>query len=153
VTSATAGPPGPEVGRPTVPWRRLRPLVAPLAAGGAVLLAAAAAGAAPPAAMALVPPCPLHALTGLWCPLCGGTRAVAALGSGDVGAAVAANVLVVLVAVPVAAVVWVRWVVRRHRDSAARVLDPSTRTLALAAALLGVFAVLRNLPAGQWFAP
>lgn len=43
------------------------------------------------------PPCPFHALTGLQCPGCGGTRALHALLHGDVGAAVRFNPLLFVV--------------------------------------------------------
>ncbi|WP_244156676.1 DUF2752 domain-containing protein [Actinomyces denticolens] len=35
--------------------------------------------------------CPTHRITGFWCPLCGGTRATAALLRGDLGTALAYN--------------------------------------------------------------
>jgi len=41
----------------------------------------------------LMPTCPLHALTGLYCPGCGGTRAIQALLHGDPGRALAYNPL------------------------------------------------------------
>jgi hypothetical protein len=41
-------------------------------------------------------PCPLRALTGLPCPLCGMTTAATGLASGDLGAALAANPFVLL---------------------------------------------------------
>ena len=41
--------------------------------------------------------CPIHALTGYYCPGCGGTRALSALGRGDVAAAVHQNALVFVV--------------------------------------------------------
>lgn len=44
--------------------------------------------------------CPIHALTGYYCPGCGGTRALLALGRGDVATAAHQNALV-LVVIPV----------------------------------------------------
>ena len=43
-------------------------------------------------------PCPLRALTGIPCPLCGMTTAATGLASGDLGAALAANPFVFLLA-------------------------------------------------------
>ena len=68
----------------------------------------AALGAAPLAAGALLPaggrvdvlpPCPLLALTGVPCPLCGGTRAFAHAGHGDLAALLDANAVWVAYAV------------------------------------------------------
>ena len=47
--------------------------------------------------------CPLYALTGLYCPGCGGLRGVNDLSNGHVGAAASSNLLLVL-AIPVRAV-------------------------------------------------
>jgi len=49
-----------------------------------------------------LPPCPFHALTGLYCPGCGSTRALHALLQGDVAQAMAMNPLLV-VALPMLA--------------------------------------------------
>lgn len=54
--------------------------------------------------------CPLRALTGLDCPLCGGLRAVNDLTHADLSAAWFSNALF-LISVPVLAVVWVWWLV------------------------------------------
>ncbi|MEO6703475.1 MAG: DUF2752 domain-containing protein [Jatrophihabitantaceae bacterium] len=43
-----------------------------------------------------IPLCPLHAMTGLWCPLCGVTRASHALLHGQLGTALQDNLLFVL---------------------------------------------------------
>lgn len=63
------------------------------------ILLAAAFGAGlllwfPPARNGFYPRCPVHALTGLLCPGCGGTRALAALLRGHVGEALGWNALV-----------------------------------------------------------
>ena len=64
-------------------------------------LGAAGAAAAYQAALGgegLWLPCPLRTLTGIPCPLCGMTTAATALASGDLGAALAANPFVLLLA-------------------------------------------------------
>lgn len=61
--------------------------------GGAALASAALAPFAP-ALAAGAPACPFHALTGLPCPTCGGTRALLALFQLDLPAALALNPLV-----------------------------------------------------------
>jgi hypothetical protein len=100
----------------------------------------------------VLPACPLHALTGLWCPLCGGTRTARAVAHGDLAGAAGFNLLVLLAA-PLAAALWVRWVLRRRRDPQARLLDPSPWLLAVSAGVLVAFGLVRNLPAGAWLAP
>jgi Protein of unknown function (DUF2752) len=139
---------------PTTPARRAAgsPLLAPLATAVVVAAAWLAVAVSDPRWSSVVPACPLHALTGLWCPLCGGTRTARALAHGDLAGAAGSNVLV-LVAVPAAAALWVRWVLRRRRDPQARPVDPPPRLLAVATVVLVAFAVVRNLPAGAWLAP
>lgn len=96
--------------------------------------------------------CPFHAVTGLWCPGCGGLRAIGDLTHGDVGAALSSNVLaVVLVAVLVVA--FGAWVARRWRGVTDRMLVLSNRWSVSVLVLLAVFTVARNLPAGAWLAP
>lgn len=130
---------------------RAHRLLAPLATGaavGAAWLAVAALG--PARAMPL--PCPLLAFTGLACPFCGGTHAAYALAHGDVVAAASHNALVVLAA-PVLAAVWTRWLVRRIRGEPVPMLAPSNRTVLIVSAGLLLFAVVRNLPFGGALAP
>jgi hypothetical protein len=62
------------------------------AAGAAVAYQAALGGEG------LLLPCPLRTLTGVPCPLCGMTTAATGLASGDLGAALAANPLVFVLA-------------------------------------------------------
>ena len=52
--------------------------------------------------------CPLHRITGLWCPLCGGTRATRELIHGDVWTALGYNPFALVVEVLAVALV-VRW--------------------------------------------
>jgi hypothetical protein len=143
-TSSTAGQ-----------WSSLRQ-PALVAAGG--LLAAVAlhlrdpnvAGSWGPSGIGL---CPWRALTGLWCPGCGGLRAVHELTHLDLAAAVSDNVLVVALVV-VLAVAWVQWVRLRWRGESAErmlVLSPVASTAVLVT--MGVFTVVRNLPPGAALAP
>ena len=98
--------------------------------------------------------CPLYATTGIYCPGCGGLRAVNDLTDGRVGAALSSNVLVA-VGVPIATVWLAVWLVARWRGTTVPALPPRARTaLAWAGALLAlVFTIARNTPAGAWLAP
>jgi uncharacterized protein DUF2752 len=85
-------------GRPAGAWRpgsvpeQLG--LAGLGAAGAVVAYGAALGGGE----GLWLPCPLRALTGVPCPLCGMTTAATGLASGDLGAALAANPFALLLA-------------------------------------------------------
>ena len=98
--------------------------------------------------------CPWLALTGLYCPGCGGLRAVKDLTHGDVLGAASSNLVFVLM-VPVLVLWWVRWTQTRwvgaERPALARRL--STVLIAVFAVVMVAFSVLRNLPAGSWLAP
>ena len=94
--------------------------------------------------------CPFRALTGLPCPVCGGLRAVNDLTSGDLPAAWGSNAFVVL-AVPVALVVWAHWVVLRWRGRGDETPPAFRAGWAVAGVLaLTAFGVLRWTP---WGAP
>lgn len=127
-------------------------LTAPLATAAGAAVAVGAAWVAGRLGFPLTPPCPLHALTGLWCPLCGGTRAIQALAGGDIGAAVGSNLLVVA-AVPLLVLAWGRWTALRASGRPVPMLALSSRAMAVTAAVLVVFMVLRNLPALAVLAP
>ena len=109
---------------------------------------------------AIVPPhgqgfylrCPLYEATGVLCPICGATRAVSALASGHLGAALHDNVLLVA-AVPVLVVLWLGWMARSvgGRPLLSRLRWPPALT-PYAAVVAVVFGVLRNLPFGPFHA-
>jgi hypothetical protein len=90
-----------------------------------------------------LPPCPVFALTGLFCPGCGSTRAMHALLHGDLPRAFAMNPLMV-VAIPLLALM----AASRTGWSAAAAACATLRLHSArgwAIALLG-YAVARNLP-------
>ena len=134
---------------------RVRALVGPAATAAVVGAVVVRLHATRGIDVAPIPLCPLHSLTGLWCPFCGGLRAVAALSHGDLPAALSFN-LPVTVLLPVIALSWVLWAraAWQRRDVAAPSLS-NRGWLALGAVLL-VFTVWRNLPQlplGAWLAP
>jgi hypothetical protein len=96
--------------------------------------------------------CPSAAL-GIYCPGCGGLRAVNDLTNGDVTAAASSN-LVLVVVLPFAVVALVVWALDRWqgktRHPSWHVLRPGV--LAFIGVLL-TFTVLRNLAVGAWLAP
>ena len=90
--------------------------------------------------------CPLHRTTGLWCPLCGGTRATRELIHGDLWAAMGYNPFA-LVLEAVVIVLVARWLLASARGLR-RPLVTGGEGILLGVAL-AVFAVVRNLP-GMW---
>ncbi|MBB0245391.1 DUF2752 domain-containing protein, partial [Streptomyces alkaliphilus] len=117
------------------------------------------------------PPCPVRALSGLWCPGCGGLRAGHALTRGDLPAALRANALVPVLALTVLLVPPLRTIRRRLRPPEGRArgrtrpgrgpgshLRRPGATIHLLVGVvvlpvLTVFTVLRNLPVGAFLAP
>lgn len=89
--------------------------------------------------------CPFRAVTGLWCPLCGGLRAAADLTHGAVAASLSSNMLVVPTVV-VAVFAWLAWVSGRR-------VQPHRAALWTVAALVVAFTLVRNTGWGAWFAP
>ena len=90
--------------------------------------------------------CPLHRTTGLWCPLCGGTRATRELMHGDLWAAMGYNPFALVLEVVVMVMV-ARWLLAWLRGQR-RALVTGREGILLGVAL-AVFAVVRNLP-GMW---
>jgi hypothetical protein len=96
-----------------------------------------------------IPLCPLKALTGLDCPMCGALRAVSALTRLRVSEAFDHNLLFTA-AVPLLVVGWVYWLVTSARGDGRRPL-PAWATIT-AVVVLVAFAVVRNLPFFPWLA-
>jgi Protein of unknown function (DUF2752) len=97
--------------------------------------------------------CPFYALTGIYCPGCGGLRAVNDLTNGDLVAAASSN-LVFVAMVPLVVFLWVRWAGRAWSGTPAGVARQHAGVwIALLVVVLLVFTVLRNLPMGSWLAP
>lgn len=96
--------------------------------------------------------CPLYALTGFYCPGCGALRGVNDLTNGHVGEAASSNLLLLL-AIPVALVVFGRWsyAAWTGREVPAVPVLPQSVKIAVLVVVVA-FAVARNLP-GSWLAP
>ncbi len=97
-----------------------------------------------------LPKCPFHELTGLWCPICGSTRAASALAHGDVIATLRHNALF-LPALAMLLWLWAAYAVRAFVPSSAD--SPWARSpLHLLRrpwpllVVVGAFFVLRNVP-------
>ncbi len=90
-------------------------------------------------------PCPFHALTGLWCPLCGSTRALHSLMHGNLGAAFARNPLFVVL-LPLLVLSWAAWM--SESVGGPRLWHiPNRRWVVVSLAVVVVlFWVARNLP-------
>ena len=140
-----AVPPGP-------PLTRGRRLLAPGLTIGALGLATLALHARDPHQQGSWGICPSAAM-GVYCPGCGGLRAVNDLTHGDVGAALSSNLLVTVL-IPFAVVLLGVWAVDRWQGRSRSVpwerLRPGVIGLV---AVIVVFTVLRNLAVGAWLAP
>ena len=106
----------------------------------------------PYAAGSLLPPCPFHAMTGLFCPGCGATRALHALLHFDLPQALAMNPLLVL-CLPLLALFGLQfagWLPPRLAPMLRRFTDARP----WAVLILG-YALARNLPwpPFSWLAP
>lgn len=98
------------------------------------------------------PVCPLLWATGLYCPGCGTLRLVNSLAHGHPAAAFGLNPLVFAL-LPALGYLWGRWVLlsARGEQMGSALLRP--RAVYALAAVMAVFWVVRNLPAGSALAP
>jgi hypothetical protein len=130
-------------------WERLR---GPLVSAATLTAAAVALHVRDPHVSHSWGVCPLYALTGLYCPGCGGLRGVNDLTNGHVGQAASSNLLLVL-ALPFAAVFFARWTYGAWTGREVRAVPALSRPVTTAlVVLLVAFTVARNLP-GSWLAP
>jgi hypothetical protein len=106
-----------------------------------------------PATSGVFPPCPFHALTGLYCPGCGSLRALHQLLHGQLWAALRCNPLMVSAA-PFVAYGLLRHELAKHAWRLP-VLPMPRRGAWLLLALIVAYAVARNVPITPlcWLAP
>jgi len=124
---------------PDAPPRSRVPLYVGIGSGAMLAGALAYIGIADPHRPGFVAPlCPLHALTGLNCPACGGLRMTHDLLRGDLSAAVTDNVFL-LIGLPLLAA----WMVSRRR--ARKPIMPISAIIVITVAVL-TWTVIRNLP-------
>ena len=90
--------------------------------------------------------CLVHRATGMWCPLCGDTRATRALLHGNLTEAIGYNPFA-LVVEALAVLLVLRWLTNRHSGSTRPFMSAYEAVTLFA--LAGVFAVVRNMP-GMW---
>ena len=121
-------------------WAHVERRHVALAAVGCAALAVVAL--VDPSERTLTPPCPLKAVTGLDCPLCGATRATHALLRGQLARARDFNALYVLV-LPLVAVAIGWWLVRGRVPAVLQRAAVRWTIVAVAFAFMAV----RNLPA------
>lgn len=92
-------------------------------------------------------PCILYTVTGLYCPMCGGTRAVISLLNGDIFSALKNNLFVTLVTVPTvlfASRLWVGFVF--DRPALYRIGKKTLFALCVFVVCFIAFGILRNIP-------
>ncbi len=97
--------------------------------------------------------CPSAAILGVYCPGCGGLRAVHDLTQGDLGGAASSNLLF-FVSVPLILFLLGRWSWDAwHGIDRGRTWLSSKPMLWAGTAIVLAFAVARNSPVGSWLAP
>ncbi|MEU3539577.1 DUF2752 domain-containing protein [Streptomyces paromomycinus] len=98
------------------------------------------------------PACPLLALTGIYCPACGGLRSAHAVAHGDLATAAGANVLAVA-GYAAFMLFWAVWTVRAARGLPTVAPRPGAAHWWALAGLLLAFTAVRNLPVGEGLTP
>jgi hypothetical protein len=126
-------PAGPRSGLPTAAAHRMHVMGMAAATAGALTLASWR--------------CPVHAVTGWYCPGCGGTRAVGALLRGDLVGALRDNLLLFTV-LPLVAVA-----VSRPDGSLAHWLERHRTSVIVSAGVIAVAYVLLRNTSLPWLAP
>ena len=138
--------------QPAPPATRGRRMLAPALTIGGLALATLALHLRDPHQHASWGLCP-SAVMGVYCPGCGGLRAVNDLTNGHIGAALSSNLVVTLM-VPVAVVVLGIWATDRWQGRSRHLSWHRLRRGAYGFLfVLAVFTVLRNIPIGSWLAP
>lgn len=131
-------------------WRGVR---TPVLVAGGLLAASVALHLRDPHQSGAYGFCPWLALTGTYCPGCGGLRAVNDLTHGDVLAAASSNLLLVA-SLPFVAIWWLRSFVDGWRGVRRHVSDRSVYVvLVVVLSSTMVFWVVRNLPPAGWLTP
>ena len=98
-----------------------------------------------PSKIAWLPPCPLHALTGLYCPGCGSTRALHQLAHGHFVAALRFNPLLVVSLPLLVGLSVTRFICERNGRPCPRWLV-HPRMIWILLGVVVAFGILRNLP-------
>jgi hypothetical protein len=126
---------------------RPRRLLAPLATGIAVVGGLGYLAAVDPNTPGHYPLCPTRALFGLDCPGCGALRGTHDLVTGNIAGALDHNILLV-VFLPLAVVLWVRWVMRAWKGLTPAVSRAAfqRRTTVMITTLVAIlaFGIVRN---------
>lgn len=136
--------------RDSAPRRSLRSVAAPLAVAAGVGATVLALNLRDPHVQNSWGVCPLYAVTGLYCPACGGLRAVNDLTHGDVLGAFLSNPLIYPLGL-VLVWLWLRWF-GRVVGFRVPAIPRSPWLWGTVGVLIVVWSVLRNLP-GSPLAP
>ncbi|MFC9892908.1 DUF2752 domain-containing protein [Nocardia sp. NPDC127579] len=96
--------------------------------------------------------CPLYFATGIYCPGCGGMRAVHNLTDGRIIDSLHSNLLAIPLLVTFAMVVGL-WTVRAWRGQRMTIPQVNRPALVITLILVVIYSVLRNTPWGTWLAP
>ncbi|MFF2086693.1 DUF2752 domain-containing protein [Nocardia sp. NPDC058176] len=134
---------------PVPVWRRMAP---PLIAAGIGLGTLALLHFRDPHVEGSYGLCPVYVLTGVYCPGCGGMRAIHNLTDGRVLDSLHSNVLVLPLLLAFAVFV-ADWLIRARRGQPWRLPRLRAVTVWSFVGLLTVYTVLRNTPWGTWLTP